>query len=139
MNAAARVSDVLGVEEPDTEIDFVDLIRTGLPYRAVEQLREEMGLSLGELAEALSISTRTLNRRKQSESLNSEESDRVFRIARVYAHALAVLESSERAANWFKKSNRALGGRIPLEMFDTDVGAEMVDDVLTRIEYGVYT
>lgn len=139
MTAAHQVSDVLGVEEPETELEYIEQIRKGLPYEAVERLREELELSLSELAEALSISTRTLNRRKRSESLNPEESDRIFRIARVFAHALSVLESRERAAAWFKTSNRALGGRIPLEMFDTDVGAEMVDDVLTRIEYGVYT
>ncbi len=139
MTAAPQLSDVLGVDEPQTELDYVDQIRTGLPYRAVERLREELDLSLSELAEALSISTRTLNRRKQAESLEPDESDRVFRIARVYAHALSVLEGRERAVAWFKKSNRALGGRVPLEMFDTDVGAEMVDDALTRIEYGVYT
>ena len=139
MSAAQRVSDVLGVAEPQSELEFVEQIRAGLPYGAVERLREELGLSLAELAEALSISTRTLNRRRQSESLNAEESDRVFRIARVYAHALSVLEGRERAVAWFKKENRALGGRVPLEMFDTDMGAEMVDDVLTKIEYGVYT
>lgn len=120
-------------------LDCVERIRAGLPYRAVERLREALGLNLAELAEALSTSTRTLNRRKQTESLNPEESDRVFRIARVFAHALTVFESGDRAAGWFKTSNRALGGRIPLEMFDTDVGADMVGDVLTRIEYGDYT
>lgn len=139
MTAAQQLSEVLGVEEPQSELEYVEQIRSGLPYQAVERLREELGLSLSELADALSISTRTLNRRKRDDSLNPDESDRVFRIARVYAHALSVLEGRERAVAWFKKSNRALGGRVPLEMFDTDVGAEMVDDVLTRIEYGVYT
>ena len=35
-------------------------------------------------------------------------------------------------------SNHALSGETPLSQMDTDAGVHQVDDVLTRIEYGVY-
>jgi hypothetical protein len=40
----------------------------------------------------------------------------------------------ELATLWLKRVNRALGGAIPLEPIDTELGA--VEDVLGRIAYG---
>jgi putative toxin-antitoxin system antitoxin component (TIGR02293 family) len=139
MTAAADINRFLGVEQEDSPAERISRLRSGLPYHALERFREELDLSLDELAEALAISTRTLNRRKQQDHLSPDESDRVFRIARVYGHALEVFESSERAARWFKRTNPVLDGMSPLEVFDTDLGAQLVDDLLTRIEYGVYS
>ncbi|HJN73534.1 MAG TPA: MbcA/ParS/Xre antitoxin family protein [Myxococcota bacterium] len=62
---------------------------------------------------------------------------RNVRIARVASHAVDVFGSSERAAAWLRRGNRGLGGVVPLSLLDTDIGAERVDDVLTRIEHAV--
>ena len=139
MTAAPKISDVLGVEQAASELDLLRELRNGLPYEALERIRRALDLTLDELADALAISVRTLNRRKKAESLEPDESDRVYRIARVYAHALEVFGDRDKASKWFKRENSALGGEVPLEVFDTDLGAQMVDDVLTRIEFGVYS
>ncbi len=139
MAVSPEISEFLGIEPGDTPQQRIDRLRQGLPYEAIEGLREDLDLSLSEFAEALGISVRTLNRRKEQGELNAEESDRVFRIARVYSHALEVFETRRRATEWFKSENPALDGMTPLEVFDTDFGAQLVDDVLTRVEYGVYS
>jgi len=60
-------------------------------------------------------------------------------MARTLALAIEVLGSVEKARRWMRKDNRALGGASPLSLLDTDVGAEAVDDVLTRVEQGAST
>ena len=40
------------------------------------------------------------------------------------------------ATRWLKRPNRALGGRVPLELIDTEPGARAVENVLGRIAYG---
>ena len=65
--------------------------------------------------------------------------EKVLDHARVASHAEDVFESRESALDWLKSPNRALGGAAPLELLDTDAGTVMVDDVLTRIDYGVYS
>ncbi|MBV8810403.1 MAG: DUF2384 domain-containing protein [Acidobacteriaceae bacterium] len=35
--------------------------------------------------------------------------------------------------------NRALGGETPLDQLDTDTGARVLEDILGRIAYGVYS
>jgi len=71
--------------------------------------------------------------------LTSAESDRTVRMARVYANAVEMIGDQEKAIQWLSTPNRALGGERPIDQLGTDVGAQMVEDVLGRIAYGVYS
>ena len=119
--------------------DMLGAIRSGLPFAALEAIIEKLQLNIGEAAAVLRIPERTLARRKKEKRLLPDESDRVIRLARVYAHAVEVFETEEGATDWFKDPIRALGGRRPLDLLDTDLGVQRVDAVLTRIQYGVYS
>jgi putative toxin-antitoxin system antitoxin component (TIGR02293 family) len=66
-------------------------------------------------------------------------SDRLLRYPCIAARAEEVFEDPQVARNWLKRPNRALVGEIPLELLDTETGAQQVDGILTRIEYGVYS
>lgn len=139
MSVAPDISSFLGVEPEESPSARIKALRHGLPYEVVTRIREKLELSTEELARSVAISPRTLSRRQKEGHLNLEESDRLFRIARVFLHAVQVFESSERAARWFKRANPALDGERPIDIFDTDLGAQLVDDLLIRIEYGVYS
>jgi putative toxin-antitoxin system antitoxin component (TIGR02293 family) len=139
MTAAVDITEFLGVDAEQSPAERISRLRDGLPYGSIERLREALDLSLDELASALGISTRTLSRRKEQDSLHRDESDRVFRIARVFSHATSVFGGAERASRWFKRPNPVLEDMSPIEVFDTDLGAQLVGDLLTRIEYGVHS
>lgn len=112
-------------------------VRRGLPYAALEAVMAGLGLTREQVAEALQLPERTLARRKKERRLHPDESDRLFRLARIAAQASEVLGSTEKAARWLQKPNRALGGRVPLALLDTDAGTREVEEVLGRIEHGV--
>lgn len=116
--------------------DISEAIREGFPPAVVEELMRASGLTLKELAEALDLSPRSLQRRRRSGRLARFESDRLYRLARVVAQAQQSLGDRENAARWLKRSNRALGGVAPLSVMDTEVGARQVENVLGRIAYG---
>ncbi len=118
---------------------LIDAIREGLPWAVFEQLCERLGVSQQRLAEVLLIPARTLTRRRKSGSFHVDESDRIIRVARVYAHALNVFESPERAAGWLQRNNTVLDGAAPLSLLDTGPGARLVDELLGRIEHGVFS
>jgi len=63
-------------------------------------------------------------------------SDRRSRLARIVALAEHCLGDRETAARWLKRPNQALGGSVPLELIDTEPGAQAVENVLGRIAYG---
>lgn len=142
---AEAIAEVLGgrkvlgkvIKKPD---DLARLIREGLPASSVVALAEKLQIGNSTLSRKLGIPQRTLTRRLSHKSLlTSAESDRTVRVARVYANAVDMIGDEEKALEWLRTPNRALDGERPLDQLDTDVGAQMVDDILGRIAYGVYS
>jgi putative toxin-antitoxin system antitoxin component (TIGR02293 family) len=125
------------VKKPD---DLAQLVRRGLPAGAVTALAEKLHLGRTVLSRKLGIPQRTLTRRlSRASPLTPAESDRMVRMARVYANAVEMIGDREKAIDWLSTPNRALGGERPLDQLDTDMGARMVEDILGRIAYGVYS
>jgi putative toxin-antitoxin system antitoxin component (TIGR02293 family) len=143
MTAVAAVIRLLGGpdtfgQEPHSAVELVDQLREGLPFRAYEALVAYLsGLPDDMVSAALGVPARTLNRRKLSGRLAPGESERVVRVARVVLQAEETLGGSDRARGWLVKPNRALSGRAPLALLDTDVGGRQVEVVLGRIADGV--
>ncbi|MGM0678131.1 MAG: type II RES/Xre toxin-antitoxin system antitoxin [Pseudomonadota bacterium] len=117
----------------------VSEIRKGLPVSSVLNLARSLQTTENYLLPIIGISDRTLQRRrKEKKLLDPVESDRLYRLAKVYARAHEVFEDEEVALDWLKSGNRALGD-VPLMLLDTEAGTDMVERVLTRIEHGVYS
>jgi putative toxin-antitoxin system antitoxin component (TIGR02293 family) len=116
--------------------DMRDAIRDGFPPAVVGELMQASGLTLKELAGALDLSPRSLQRRRRSGKLARYESDRLYRLARLVAIANEYLGNQERARRWLKRPNQALGGLAPIATIDTEVGARQVENILGRIAYG---
>jgi putative toxin-antitoxin system antitoxin component (TIGR02293 family) len=113
-----------------------ETVKAGLPYASLEALIGKFGLAREEAAAALHLPQRTIARRKKKQKLQADESDRLLRLARVSAQAAATLGSDEKAVQWLRRPNRALGNRAPLDLIDSDIGTRQVEEVLGRIEHG---
>jgi putative toxin-antitoxin system antitoxin component (TIGR02293 family) len=118
---------------------LAERLRAGLPYSTFESLLRSLDVSRRVLADTLHLTTRTLARRKREGRLAPVESNRVYRLARVFAHAVDVFDDRQKATAWFARPNQALGGRAPLSVLDTDIGVHEVDEILGRIEYGIFS
>lgn len=118
---------------------LIESLKAGLPVQELDELRGHLDLPMERLAPMLGISKATLHRRKISGRLDPAESDRVVRFARLLGQAVEVLESVANARLWLTAPQAGLGGAVPLEYAETEVGAREVEDLLTRIEYGVYS
>jgi putative toxin-antitoxin system antitoxin component (TIGR02293 family) len=116
--------------------DLRDAIRQGFPHKVVAEVMQASGLNLKELAEALDLSPRSLQRRRRTGRLARFESDRLYRLARIVALARESFGDSGTALRWLKHPNRALGGVAPVSAVDTEVGARQVENLLGRIAYG---
>ena len=119
-----------------SDVDMREAIREGFPPSVVEKLMRASGLTLKELADALDLSPRSLQRRRRTGRLARYESDRLYRLARIVALANEYLGGHERALSWLKRPNRALGGVAPVAAIDTEPGARQVENILGRIAYG---
>jgi len=143
MSLGVSVESLLGGKQvlpiyPRTALQWIAVIRQGIPSAASESLAKTLRMTQSELAASLGIPERTLARRKKEGIFNSEESAKLVRLARVVERAGEVFEDLDAALDWLKSPNAALSGVTPLSMLDTDIGAEAVLDTLGRIEHGVF-
>lgn len=119
-------------------MDWIEVVRQGMSAGAIDAMAKTIRVTQSELATALGIPERTLARRKKEGRLNSEESAKLVRLARVVGRAAETFEDIDVALDWLKSPNAALAGLSPLSLLDTDIGAESVTDTLGRIAHGVF-
>src|SRR5216110_3179372 len=122
-----------------TPFKLVEVLRVGLPVQELNDLQAMLDVPMEKLVPMLGISKATLHRRKAEGRLDQAESDRVVRFARLMGKAVEVMESEENARQWLTAPQFGLGGAVPLEYAETEVGAREVEDLLGRIDYGVYS
>jgi len=122
-----------------TPSQLIDVIRGGLPVQQLKILQASLAVPMDRLVPMLGISEATLLRRIAGGRLGPSESARVVRFARLMGKAVEVMESEEDARRWLSSPQFGLGGAVPLEYAETEVGAREVEDLLGRIEYGVYS
>ncbi len=135
LHGSARKSDC----NKFTTQQLIDGVQTGLAVSEMEALGAALDEPMDRLAPRLGISKATWQRRKSTGRLGKEESDRVVRFARLMGKALEIFETEPDARRWLNSPQYGLGGAIPLDYAETEIGAREVEDLLGRIEYGVYS
>jgi putative toxin-antitoxin system antitoxin component (TIGR02293 family) len=122
-----------------------DLLQDGLPGGVLDHLVKLVSiLSVphhGSLEKVVGISTRTYQRHKESSTkrLSPEQSGRTWKFAEILSRATELFGSQDEAEAWLERPAMALDQRRPIDLLSTTVGAESVEELLTRLEYGVYT
>src|SRR6266705_1965748 len=119
--------------------ELIRQIQKGLRFSELETLQNSIDMPFEQLAAKLSISRSTLQRRKAAGRLSPDESDKVMRFSRLLEHATNVFGDVNKARVWLKFPQRGLGGAVPLDYEETEIGAREVDNLLGRIDYGVYS
>lgn len=119
---------------------IIKRVEEGFSFQALERFQKYTRIPTDDLAEVVAIKLRTLHRRKKEGRLGSDESDRLLRVARVFAKALDLFEGdAEAAKRWFYTPARALGGERPIAFARTDLGTREVEALIDRLEQGVLT
>lgn len=125
-----------------TELQLAAAVRSGLPVAALDHILKLLTPEPATQAEVYRVvgSARTLQRKRSAGlRLSPDESDRLTRLARVLVRAEGVLGDADKARRWLATPNFALGDQKPLALLDSDPGVLAVEQVLGRIEHGVYS
>lgn len=120
-----------------TSIDLSDAIGRGLPVETVDAISELVAPGNTSLRYRI-VPKATLMRRRRSAArrLSASESERVARLARVWAFALDVWKSPQAAQRFLGEPHMLLGRRIPRELAaDTEIGARAVENILGGLKY----
>jgi len=133
-----QYAHLIGLKETDP-LSLAGKVESGLDFQAFVRLQREVQLTTARLAELISMTNRTLARRKRAGRLKPTESDRLLRVARIFQLALALFEGERSPAqSWLETPNPALNAKTPLELSKTEIGAREVENLVQRLEHGVF-
>ena len=124
-------------------LDVHEMLLEGLPGEALNHLVSTLRSvqKTASLEKAVGMSLRTFQRRQDhpSKPLSQEQSSRTWKFAEILSRAIAVLGSQDAAEAWLETPATALDRRMPIDLLATPAGTTLVEDLLGRMEHGVYT
>ncbi len=129
----------LGIQTADP-LKVIKKLQAGLPYRAYRQFLDNSGLDTEAVVRVVGIAVRTLARRRDQGRLNCSESERLLRLAIIYEGALELFEGDTVATRkWLQAPQKTLSGFTPMTMAESELGAREVEDLIGRLEHGVFS
>ena len=130
---------LLGLPQLNTA-KLLQRVEQGFSFSILVRFQRNVALPMKDIAAWVRITQTTLNRRRETGRLRPDESDRVLRASRVFGKALELFDGDTDAARyWLGNPHPALGGAVPMSVAKSDLGAREVEDLIGRLEHGVFT
>jgi putative toxin-antitoxin system antitoxin component (TIGR02293 family) len=118
---------------------LIQQVEQGFSFATLRTLEARSGIAASELASVVGIPERTLARRRAAGKLTWDESDRLLRVSMVFDKAVDLFEGDvAAAATWLLTGRKALGNRTPLAYSRTEAGAREVENLIGRLEHGIF-
>jgi putative toxin-antitoxin system antitoxin component (TIGR02293 family) len=125
--------------EIETNLATKNITSTPLRYNTIEEIAERFQLDSNLRQQIFGISPRNQARlRKDNAILNPLVVDRFNRFNRITQQAINLFEDTDRALKWLRTPKNSLSGITPLASLSNDEGAKQVEEILYRVEYGIY-
>jgi putative toxin-antitoxin system antitoxin component (TIGR02293 family) len=128
----------LGLPALETDA-LIQKLETGLSFRALESFSSASSIPISEIGETMQVPERTLARRRVACRLSAEESEKLLRLSHIFEQAVGLFEGDVKAAvAWLRSPKKALAYNAPLTYARTEIGARQVEDLIGRLEQGVF-
>ncbi len=119
---------------------MVQRVEEGLPVMEVVKFGKQAGFTNDELAKLINIPARTYARRVADKArLKLHEGERAARLMRIFDRAKQLFVTEENVRKWLHAELPALGWRTPIDYAQTEPGAREVENLIGRIEHGVFS
>jgi putative toxin-antitoxin system antitoxin component (TIGR02293 family) len=129
--------EIFGTLDPATVREKI--VQKQIEMNLVLQVfHDAIGLDAKGIATIIDVKASTIVKRAaEAKSLEkATQGDRTWRLARIYDFAVEMIGDANKAARWLRAPNRFMTGRTPLEMLETEVGTQAVEQSLAAIGYG---
>lgn len=138
MVKAEMIADVMGLScKIHSLYELTESVTRGLPKKSLKVTVTHVTKD-AELVRQISnqlVPPASFKRRKGV--LSVHESERVERLARLYATALDVWGDEEDARQFLFNPHALLNGKKPIEMAFTELGVRQVEHILEKLRYGL--
>jgi putative toxin-antitoxin system antitoxin component (TIGR02293 family) len=140
--APEAIAETLGLRQtaksPITPFGLISAIETGLSVRSLDRVASAVAPGDASFKYRI-VPKATLSRRKGRDDsrLSADQSGKVARLAAVWSLAMEIWNDAEDARTFLFRAHPLLDGRRPADLvLGTDLGAQMVTDILNRGRYG---
>lgn len=120
-----------------SETDAVRLATQGVSSRSYLRLARKLGISASLVAPESTVRRRLSTNARFTEA----ESERLIRLARIYAAAIELFGNEEQALKWLKTAEEYIPGQppvTPIELAAKDSGARLIESHIRRTSHGVF-
>jgi putative toxin-antitoxin system antitoxin component (TIGR02293 family) len=129
----------LGLGASNT-FELMQQIERGFAFETLLRLEVNSGVSLALIASVIGIPERTLARRRAAGKIEPDESERLLRVSTLFEKCVELFEGDVTAAvNWLTSPKKALNQQPPLLYARTELGAREVEDLIGRVDHGVFS
>ncbi|MGE5539758.1 MAG: antitoxin Xre/MbcA/ParS toxin-binding domain-containing protein [Gemmatimonas sp.] len=142
MSDFLETAKVLGLAEPPARIasslQYLSLVHKGFPVKSLERVAQAVAPGDSHFKYRI-VPRATLARLKAKppKKLSAEQSAVLSRVADVWQMAVRIWKSEEQARQFLYREHPLLDRRRPVDLvLDNEVGAQIVRDVLGRLETG---
>lgn len=138
MSGIYRRMGALLSEDLRSDVDCLQIVTDGVPVRVYKNFKLKFKLRPDWIAPESTLRRRLSVRNAR---FTEEESERLVRVARVYAQAVDVFGDEEQALSWLSTPAEWLPEQppiTPLELAAKDSGARLVESRLLRTLHGIF-
>jgi putative toxin-antitoxin system antitoxin component (TIGR02293 family) len=139
MPSLEDVADLLGlaaVGHGGSRFRLISMIEGGLPLAALDRLSHLLAPTDNAFKYRI-VPKASLARRKHGKRLSADESGRLARLARIWSFAREVWGGEDEARDFLFRPHPLLEDRPPIELaLASEMGAQLVTDIIGRLQYG---
>ena len=135
---AGKIAQVLGLRRKVSSVEQLEQqVEAGLPKASLGAVARHVYGASPDAAALMQRVIPSATYHRRGEALRPQEGARVERLARVIATAEHVWDSADDARAFLSTGHAMLGGRRPIEVALTELGARRVENLLWSLFHGV--
>jgi putative toxin-antitoxin system antitoxin component (TIGR02293 family) len=134
---ALEVAYVLGIDKlAKNSLDLMQQVEKGLPFFSLDRVVSQIAPQDANFKYRL-IPKATWARKKAAAALSPDQSERLARLARIWALAKEIWVTEEETRDFLFRSHAMLEDMRPIDVvIASETGSEIVRDILGRLQFG---
>jgi putative toxin-antitoxin system antitoxin component (TIGR02293 family) len=135
---AARLLEIPAKNKPlESDVQYLTFLNRGLPLKSIYRISAAIAPQDKKFPYRIVPKATFARKKKIKGRLSKPQSELVTRLAEVWTDALRVWKTEDDARSFLNRSHPLLENKRPVDLaLQSEVGAQLVRDVLGRLEHG---
>lgn len=131
------LGDEISAIHINNPMDVIRISKEGLTKDALIRVGKLLSLGQKDLADLVSISSRSLQRYRNDKKLNPIISENLLQIIEVIKLGYEVFEDHDNFLEWLNNPNKSLSQMKPVNLLKFRAGSALVRNLLGQIQHGI--